>query len=283
LHFLFDHPRKFNLWLIDEGIQMQLLKCILIGLFVMSLGACGVSKGNIPVRSPSTLVSHMGASTVGLVMRNDEGKARVYCTGVWVSKDTVLTADHCVEAAARMHKAAAARAAAKASGKIVIEDDEDMPIDPVGTPINYIVESEVTGVGEEPSAVHLGSVVASDSDHDLALVRMLPGGLPGHDVAELTGEMPALGEHVFIVGHVKGFWWSYIEGVVSAYRKDLPFIDKVGPFVQVSGPVYYGNSGGGAFDSDGYLVGICSFMARAPQTNFFIHGDSIKRFLSNNL
>jgi len=258
---------------------MQLLKCMLIGLFVMGLGACGVSKGNIPVRAPTELVSHMGASTVGLVLKNMEGKARVYCTGVWVSQDTVLTANHCVEAAARIQRAMAA----KAAGHEQTEAEEDVPVDPVGLAVNYVVESEVTGVGEEPSAVHLAKVIACDDLHDLALVRALPASLPKHDVTELVEEMPGLGEHVYIVGHVKGLWWSYIEGVISAYRKDLPNIDKGGPFVQVSGPVYYGNSGGGLFDARGDLVGICSFMSRAPQTNFFIHADSIKKFLKNNL
>lgn len=253
---------------------MQLFKCILVGLVALTVGACGGS-GNFPVRSPSPLVSHMGDSTVALVIKNKAGLSRVYCTGVWVNADTVLTAAHCVEAAAKMN------APPKAGPES--DDDEDTFIDPVGTPINYVVESETRGVGEEPSAVHLAKVIANDHDHDLALVRALPGGLPRHDVALLAEEMPALGEHVFIVGHVKGFWWSYIEGVVSAYRKDLPFVDKDGPFVQISSPVYYGNSGGGAFDSEGHLIGICSFMARAPQTNFFIHAKSISKFMKNNL
>jgi len=240
---------------------------------------CGTGVGKTtPVRAPSELTAHMGNSTVGLVIRT-KGLARVYCTGVWVSQDTILTAAHCVEAAARMNK----KIAAANSGKKPADDDDEISVDPVGEPISYVVESEVNGVGEEPSAVHLAKVTVNDSAHDLALVRALPGGLPAHDIAELVEEMPALGEHVYIVGHVRGLWWSYVEGVVSAYRKELQGVDKEGPFVQTSSPVYYGNSGGGLFDSRGNLVGICSFMARAPQTNFFIHADSIRRLLKNNL
>jgi hypothetical protein len=256
-----------------------MLRFILIGL-LFAIAACGRPAVNTtPVKSPSSLVAHMGNSTAGLVIKVN-GLNRVYCTAVWVKEDVLLTANHCVSAAAKMnHKILEAE-----KGKKPVDDDDDEEdVDAIGEPISYVVESEVTGVSSEPSAVHLGKVVATDDSHDLALVRVVKGGVPKHSIAALSDEMPGLGEHVYIVGHVKGLWWSYIEGVVSAYRKELPGIDKSGPFVQVSGPVYYGNSGGGLYDSSGRLVGICSFMSRAPQTNFFIHLDSIKKFMKESL
>jgi hypothetical protein len=259
---------------------MQIFKYVLISLLLLIMGCRAgveVGKTTTPVRAPSELTAHMGNSTVGLVIRA-KGLARVYCTGVWVSQDTILTAAHCVEAAAKMNKKIAEINKGENS-----DSDDDEIVDPIGEPISYVIESEVNGVGEEPSAIHLAKVTVNDSAHDLALVRALPGGLHMHDIAELTNEMPALGEHVYIVGHVRGLWWSYVEGVISAYRKELIGIDKVGPFIQTSSPVYYGNSGGGLFDKYGNLVGICSFMAGAPQTNFFIHADSIRRLLKNNL
>lgn len=241
---------------------MHLFKLLAVGLLGMVVG-CGGGSG-LKVRSPSSLASHMGSSTVALVAQGvaeDGGPVltRVYCTGVWVSEDVILTANHCV-------------------------DDEELPDGPVGLPIHYVAQGEERGVRETPAAMHLGKVMAQDKDHDLALVKAEKGGLPEHEVAMVANEMPGLGEHLFIVGHVKGLWWSYIEGVVSAYRADLPGMDWVnGPFVQVSAPVWKGNSGGGAFDSEGKLVGICSFGISAPNTNFFIHAKSIHAFMNDNM
>lgn len=238
----------------------------LFSVLVLSLVALGCAKSgkNTSVRSPSTLVSHMGDSTVALVLQNNENEWRVYCTAVWISEREILTANHCVEAAARI------------SNNV----GEDAELDPVDTKIHFILEKEVSEVDSEPTGIHLGTVKAVDAEHDLAIVVAKGRAVPEHAWSEVATEMPALGEHVYIVGHVKGLYWSFIEGVVSAYRKELtaPGVI-VGPFVQVSAPVYFGNSGGGVFDSEGKLVGIASFIGRAPNNGFFIHADSIRRFL----
>jgi len=240
-----------------------MFRYLAICFLVLSIVGCGSSL-KTPVRSPDPLHAHLGNVTVALVYQgtNDEGEkfVRPYCTGVWVSDDQILTAGHCVEAVARMDK----------------KLEEDDPVDPVGNPVHYIAQVEVPGAGEEePSAVHFGHVEAWDEDHDLALIKASSGNIPGHDKASLASEIPGLGERVYVVGHPRGLYWTYIEGVVSAYRTN----PEVGMVVQVSAPVWFGNSGGGVFDSSGNLVGISSRLARAPNVSFFIHEDSIKSFL----
>jgi len=237
------------------------LFCVLLLSLVVGCG----SSLHTPVRSPDSLHQHLGNVTVALVYQgvDDDGNKFVkpYCTGVWLSDDQILTAGHCAEAVARMDK----------------KLDEDDPVDPVGNPVHYIVSVEVPDAKEEePSAVHFGHVTSFDEDHDLALITASAGNIPEHDNASLASEIPALGERVYVVGHPRGLYWSYIEGVVSAYRNH----PEVGMTVQVSAPVWFGNSGGGVFDSHGGLVGIASRLARAPNTALFIHEDSIKKFLN---
>jgi S1-C subfamily serine protease len=53
----------------------------------------------------------------------------------------------------------------------------------------------------------------------------------------------------------------------------------LGPWMQVSAPIWYGNSGGGAFDAEGSLVGIASFKALAPNVAFYVHLETIREFL----
>jgi S1-C subfamily serine protease len=50
--------------------------------------------------------------------------------------------------------------------------------------------------------------------------------------------------------------------------------------MQVSAPVWFGNSGGGAFNDEGEIVGIASFIMKGPSLGFFIPVDSIRPFLA---
>jgi len=253
-------------------------------LLVFSLTSFGCSSATTSVAPPiiksqATVIKEMGSSTAALVFRRGDD-VFVYCTAVWVSEHTLLTAHHCVVGAARQW----------AKDHQSDKDDDDSDSDSVKMPrllgfkMYYVVQGEVQGVSEEPSATHLATVALLDNRHDLALLKVEGNVIPPHTFAKLADNAPGLGEHVLILGHVKGLYWSYIEGVVSAVREDLPVksLGIHGPFLQVSGPVFYGNSGGGAFNSQGELVGIASFMYRAPQTTMFIHLDSIKNFLKVN-
>lgn len=243
---------------------MKRLFAIITGLILLvSLSNCASSSIKTPVKAPDALHSHIGDSTVALVaqhvsIRQDKETGEIesvdvrilpYCTGVWISEEEILTAGHCV---------------AKEEGG-----------DPVDAKIYYVVQKEVKEVVDDPAAIHLAKVVAFDEEHDLALIKAFKGGLVTHSVSKFASEMPGLGEHVFIVGHPKGMYYSYAEGTVSAYRDE----SVVGKVVQVNASVWFGNSGGAVFDGGGNIVGICSRLTRVPQMNYFVHLDSVKRFI----
>lgn len=231
----------------------KVLFLLLIGLLV---GCAGMDK----VKDPSSFVKHMNNSTVALVLSED-GDVRPYCTGVWLEDNLIATAHHCVQSVANH--------IAKSHLPKEIAEQLEIDVDVIGVKIHYIQVNEVMGIGEEPSAVHLSKVILDDADHDVALIKAVGDAIPAHDYAVMADNYPAVGEKIYVVGHVKGLYWTYIEGVVAGYRAGLP-VDKNGPFIQLSAPVYFGNSGGGVFNSDGEVVGIVSFMMGAPLTNFAI-------------
>lgn len=251
-----------------------LVSLLMILSIISILPGCASTVPKVdPPKSEQVVIKEIATSTAALVLRKDND-VRVYCTAVWVSQKTLLTAHHCVNAAWRV---------SQTNGDD--DDDEDQtPPNLKGFKVYYITGDEVEGVNSEPSATHLATVAMVDAKRDLALLKADGKVLPPHTFAKLADEPPAIGEHLYILGHVKGLYWSHIEGIVSSHRSGVPTgkLGIKGPFLQVSGPVYYGNSGGGAFNKKGELVGIASFMYRAPQTTMFIHLYSIKQFLKVN-
>lgn len=236
-----------------------MLRLLGLVMLVMLFG-CGSSLTSVP-RSPSGLTRHMGDSTVALTVEI-EGNVRAFCTGVWISRDQILTANHCAEAVARHNQK--------------IDEDSEEEVDAVGTPVHYTLEHEVDSAGlDEPTGVHLSKVEAVDPDHDLAILKAQGNMIPGHDVASVADTMPALGESVHVVGHPRGMYFTYVDATVAAYRVH----PEIGKVVQVNGTVWFGNSGGGVFDNSGHLVGIASRLAKMPQMSFFVHADSIKKFV----
>src|SRR5205823_4262998 len=96
----------------------------------------------------------------------------LYCSGVWINKDTILTALHCAQAAgtvAEMRKV-------PPDLRMFVEEVKD----PTGVEMWYIVDNEVVDLEANPKATHKSKVIAIDPPHDLALVRADSAGMPEH-------------------------------------------------------------------------------------------------------
>jgi V8-like Glu-specific endopeptidase len=235
----------------------------IIGLMLVVLVGC-VKVDSI--KEPSSFIKELSSNTVALVYKADNGKVQTYCTGVWLEDDYIVTAHHCVQAMAN-----------RLAGS-------EIDVDVMGVRIHFSQENEMMGLGEEPAGMHLARVVADNSLHDVSLLKASGKGIPTHTYASLADQLPAVGERVYMVGHVKGLYWTHVPGWVTSHRADIPLAltnGTHGPFIQMYSPVYYGNSGGGVFNSDGELVGVVSFMLGAPLTNFAIPVKYVRQMVSD--
>jgi len=266
-------------------------------LMIISLLACGGTlKYHSEKLNTSQLVKHDGESTVALVYydkENDENVSdiKVFCTGIWVDDTHILTANHCAKAIReklRKEEDAKDKAPDCSIDDALAGNCLDVPVHKVisenGISIHYIERNEVVDPGKEPTAWHLSEVVKYDEAHDLVLLKAVGRAVPVHETAILAAAVPEIGESVHIVGHTKGLYWTFLEGSVSAYRGSLPLPDdmknRAGPFLQLEVPAYYGNSGGGAFNNAGELVGMADFLsAGIPDCVFFVPVESIRTFL----
>ncbi len=229
-------------------------------MFACSLVTNPPTRTPVPPEQASPEILKLASDTVALVH-----DGHVFCSAVWIGEDTILTANHCVEGLARM-----------------LEKELDEDVDPSTVAVDYIVQREVTGFDTPPMATHMALVVKRDGAVDLALLHALGGPkvIPQHTFAHIPDKGAAVGSHLDIMGHQSGLTWSYQEGRVAAYRDMDGPVDISGLVMQVSANVWFGNSGGGAFNPDGELVGIASFIMRGPALAFFIPVDSIQAFLN---
>lgn len=260
-----------------KAIVLLLMSLVML---VFSFGCCGV----MPL-TPAGRANLLDSDTVALI-HTYKGETHVFCTGVWVSPSVILTAEHCVKGLA--HRIAQEQAIEAGASQLEVQMGViQLPVvDPESLLVPFMVQGEITELGREPSGMHMTKVLSMGVSSDLALLQAInPGALPGHTFALLPKKTPAVGEKIFIVGHPKGLLWTHTEGNVGAYRGDMndpgEEVDPVmvGPFLQVDAATYYGNSGGGAFNEHGELVGICSFMVGVPNTGFFVHLDRIKEIM----
>ncbi len=222
-------------------------------------------------------IQHLMESTSALLLPDSKNeKYRIFCSAVWISPTKLISARHC--------------------GTAVLENDlnEIFGIEPEleklpGTVIaysNYMEQDYLVGVGEKP---HFAVVVGFSRDADLVLLESVDE--ENHQFAQLTQEDTWTGQTVQIVGHTRRLSWNYMDGIVSAPHRDIAAFFSLKPeeeekevpmrdVLHLTAMIAGGNSGGGAFNDRGELVGICSFMIpSAPGASFFVPENLIKEFL----
>lgn len=231
------------------------MSSLILGSFFFLVGCCSaahvqtpkvsnaLSEHEIQRSSQIENVKKIKRLTVALTSL-DTSDQMIHCAAIWINRGMLLTANHCV-------------------------NKDEL--------ITYITYDELN-----ESSFHLAIVKSNDEINDLALLLVDPSSEPPHDVVEITDEIVEPGEEVNIMGHTVGLGWTFSKGYVSSIRNNLKTPDSfpTEKVVQISSPAWLGNSGGGAFDLNGHLVGLCSYISTSgPFLTYFIHKNTIVKFL----
>jgi S1-C subfamily serine protease len=261
---LFFNGILYPIYWNGEHYMLKAFKLFIITLLIGAVGCVANTESGLKmVKNPPQVVSSMLTSTVALVHTLPDGRIITYCTGVVVSpkghnySNIIVTAKHCMEGLAKQTE----------------RKEKELE----GMDIHFTFYDEHAGLGEEPYAIHLGELVMTVKNHDLAIIKMY--GKISHPAIPLAKINPALGEKVYGMGHPAGHVWTLVQGIVSAYRHDLPHSEEHGPFLQLSAPLFFGNSGGGVFNEDGELCGILIELSRVPLLNFSVALPTIHKAL----
>lgn len=200
--------------------MMKILRAMMCLSFVAFLVFACSSAPTQVASPPAPLSLHLEDKTVSIYSLEGDAPR---CTGVWVAPYRILTAAHCKS------------------------------VD-VENPVFYSVAGEYAGYYNKPKQEHPIELILADEGADLALYRTGALDTPSHAIAILAKYTPAVGDGLNFMGHPKGFAWTYRRGWVS-FMGDMDG-DDAGHWMQVSAPIFPGDSGGGAFDDQGSLTGI---------------------------
>lgn len=238
------------------GLFRNLLRISLLSFVV---GCCAGTNIPNPTNSSTTsalphtaapidrgkIAESMKQKTVAILSKGLSGSFSIpSCAGVWISGGLILTAFHCV--------------------------DDEVP------DFRYTSQQDFESLKVYPAVL-----IAVDRTRDLAVLLTPPEDRPEHLIAELSRDEILVGDQASMMGHTSGYAWTYANGYVSAVREDAAGPSEVrAKALQIAAPIWMGNSGGGAFDAHGRLIGLCSWVAKnGPQLSFFIHRDEIAAFL----
>lgn len=132
-----------------------------------------------------------------------------------------------------------------------------------------------------------GTVIATDSRRDLALVRLWAGGKKSFATLGKEDELE-VAQDVFAIGHPLEQLWTFTYGVISAIRPKYDWSYGEGTafrarVIQTQTPINPGNSGGPLFDDDGRLIGMNSFKSGEGEgLNYAVHLSEIREFIENS-
>jgi hypothetical protein len=298
-------------------MHRSLLALLVMSCVLMGCVHCVVNDRPSALTGPQ-LASLITDDTAALV--SDFGSLdnthRPYCTAVWVARDTLLTANHCVTGYQYMlHKAQIIEALVDAGlppelaiflAKQNIEamdlDDPNVPpelkayvviahsvgVVPVGAlDMVFTNATSIVDVGVAPRHTWHSRVLATYKAQDVALLRA-DSYIPPHGVAKLAKSGPVIGDEIYTVGQSHGFWFSFKRFTVSAYRAHIDSDDDnppgsdevhVGAMIQVDGNMVHGDSGGGDFNAAGELVGMNDLKEEESRFGFCVDTQTLRSIL----
>lgn len=254
---------------------MRKLILVLLAVFLVNCNYVNVSNSVSSYNIPDNDAGRLKDSTVLMLQERSE-KYYVMCSGVWLSENTFLTAFHCVER------------------DPITQEEKDKKFfyniapNVVGESYNYKTYRETMeeeSISKDSFAEYIlisrAKVYATNRDKDLALL-VTEGKNKHHSWVNIADDVED-GQKALLVGHVRALSYNYIEGVVAAQRRLQILNSKVvSKVVQIDAASWRGYSGGGAFNEDGELIGICSFLLNFPQGTFYVHRDEVAEFLKEH-
>lgn len=123
------------------------------------------------------------------------------------------------------------------------------------TNYHVIADAREILVGLHDGRITTASIVGTDAETDLAVLRIEGSGFPAVNFADPAHPL-AVGDVVLAIGNPFRIGQTVTHGIVSATGRDQPMLSRYEDFIQTDAAINTGNSGGALVNAAGDLVGI---------------------------
>jgi putative serine protease PepD len=131
---------------------------------------------------------------------------------------------------------------------------------------NHVI-SEGTSItvspGKSTSVTRTATVVGTDPNSDLALIKINPSGLALRPLKLVSSSSVQVGDSVYALGNPYGLTETLTKGIVSALEREISAPDgaTIKNVIQTDAPLNPGNSGGPLLNAEGDVIGVNSQIA----------------------
>jgi putative serine protease PepD len=147
------------------------------------------------------------------------------------------------------------------SGTGIVLNDEGLIL------TNNHVISEGTSItvspGKSANVSRAASVIGTDPNSDLALIKINPAGLGLKPLKLVSSSSVQVGDSVYALGNPYGLTETLTKGIVSALEREISAPDgaTIKNVIQTDAPLNPGNSGGPLLNAEGDVIGVNSQIA----------------------